>query len=327
MALLIATLVFCPNLIWNAQWDWPTISHHADITLGQNNGLQLAGFLNFFVSQWLVFSPLVFGAFLWISLRRIDFCLRPQSLLMRKPSRAIGLLMIFTWPMLLVVITQSLFGRAHANWASPALIGISLTVSAWWLTQGSGRRIQSTRYALFGIRGSLLINLFFCAVLLASPWLVKGSTFSGHRSVDPFVRLTGYKDVATAVAKLSPMPILASDDRKLLASLSAYLPQARVYAFNPTNLKDNHWQLQRDIREISKIGPPKAGEFILLIQRRDSSSQFADSTDGLGQFSEKSSVIGSTSNQIPSHLTEALENIRLEGTSNVGVRATWIADL
>jgi 4-amino-4-deoxy-L-arabinose transferase-like glycosyltransferase len=300
---LMALLVFSPNLAWNAQWGWPTIAHHADITVGQDKSLNLAGLWNFFTAQWLTFSPLVFGMFLWGSLRRLGRSVLHRSPFEPETSQAISLLLAFTWPMLLVVMTQSALSRAHANWASPALVGMSLVVAAWWLANSASRGARLPKAAVIGLWGGLLINLVLSVALLASPWLVKELGLTGQRTSDPFVRLTGYKEAATVIGKLDPMPILASDDRKLLANLAAYLPKAQVYAFNPTGLKDNHWQLQRDLGLLAKENGSSAQQPVLLIQTRTIGA--ASGADSAGALAD-------------------LEAIRLEGKVDLGVRASWI---
>jgi len=296
---LIALLVFGPNLAWNAQWGWPTIAHHTDITVGQDKGLNLVGLWNFFNAQWLTFSPLVFGMFLWGSLRRLGRSVLHRSPFEPETSQAISLLLAFTWPMLVVVMTQSALSRAHANWASPAMVGMSLVVAAWWLANSASRGARLPKSAVTGLWGSLIINLVLSVGLLASPWLVKEMGFSGQRASDPFVRLTGYKETAMVIAKLNPTPILASDDRKLLANLAAYLPKAQVYAFNPTGLRDNHWQLQRDLGLLAKENGPNTEQPVLLIRTRQIG------VDQAGTIAE-------------------LDATRLEGKSDLGVRASWI---
>jgi 4-amino-4-deoxy-L-arabinose transferase-like glycosyltransferase len=300
---LIALLVFSPNLAWNAQWGWPTIAHHADITMGQDKGLNLGGLWNFFNAQWLTFSPLVFGMFLWGSLRRLGRSVLQRSPFEPETSQAISLLLSFTWPMLLVVMTQSALSRAHANWASPALVGMSLVVAAWWLANSASRGARLPKSSATGLWGSLLINLVASVSLLSSPWLVKELGLAGDRTRDPFVRLTGYKEVAMVIGKLDPIPTLASDDRKLLANLAAYLPQAQVYVFNPGGLKDNHWQLQRDLTLLAKEGEVGAPRPVLLIQTR---------TIGIDSSSDAAGALAD------------LNTIRLEGKSDLGVRASWI---
>jgi 4-amino-4-deoxy-L-arabinose transferase-like glycosyltransferase len=301
---LIALLVFSPNLAWNAQWGWPTIAHHADITVGQDKGLNLVGLWDFFTAQWLTFSPLVFGMFLWGSLRRLGRSVLHRSPFEPETSQAISLLLAFTWPMLLVVMTQSAFSRAHANWASPGLVGMSLVVAAWWLANSASPGARVPKSAAAGLWGSLILNLVLSVGLLASPWLVKEMGSTGQRASDPFVRLTGYKEATMVIGKLDPVPILASDDRKLLANLAAYLPKAQVYAFNPTGKKDNHWQLQRDLGLLAKENGASSAQPVLLIQTR---------------------MIGAASGGDSAGALADLEAIRLEGKTELGVRASWIA--
>jgi hypothetical protein len=172
-------------------------------------------------------------------------------------------------------------------------------VAAWWLANSASRGARLPKSAATGLWGSLLINLVLSVGLLSSPWLVKEMGLTGQRASDPFVRLTGYKEVAMVIRKLNPMPILASDDRKLLANLAAYLPKAQVYAFNPTGLKDNHWQLRRDLGLLAKQEGANAQPQVLLIQTRQVDSD-------------------------PAGVLAELDAIRLEGKSDLGVRASWI---
>ena len=323
----VALLVFTPNLIWNAHWGWPTMAHHADITVGQDHGLHPAGLIRFFASQWGTVGPLVFGMFLWGSLRRMGRGLANRSPYDQQTTEAIGLLLRFAWPMLLVVMLQSLLSRAHANWASPALVGISLVVAAWWLIESASRGHRLSLGAQISLWLSLLINLTVCGLLMASPWLTQAWGLAGHRQTDPFVRLTGYKAVAQAVSSLQPLPILASDDRKLLANLSAYLPGARVYAWNPRGEKDNHWQLQQDLRQLP--GSPR----VLLIQTRVLTGTDALKSGGPGPSGSEaqprteplSEPLTEPLAQTHPDVATLLEAIRLEGKHDLGVSARWFS--
>jgi hypothetical protein len=313
---LVALLVFSPNLVWNAQWGWPTVAHHADITVGQGKGLHLAGLWNFFTAQWLTFSPLVFGMFLWGSLRRHGRSGSDQCAVGPEATQAISLLLAFAWPMLLVVMTQSALSRAHANWASPALVGMSILVAVWWLSVGARGGARQQMVAAVGLWGTLTLNLLLSVGLMTSPWLLRETGLAGHRASDPFVRLTGYKEVAKVLAQIDPMPILASDDRKLLASLAAYLPHAQVYAFNPYALKDNHWQLQRDLNLLTQTGGASVRGPVLLVQTRDA-KEFGPSLDaGTNQILQEKAL--------DDRLLDDLSAVRLEGKDDLGVRARWI---
>ena len=304
----LALLVFSPNLFWNAQWGWPTFSHHADITIHQSHALSLSGLWEFLASQWLAFGPIVFGIFLWVTIK--------QRSTAAPPSASLGLLLAFAWPMLLVVMAQSIGSRAHANWSSPALIAMSILVAAWCLkrvnTPPGKQQSGSNRLALWG---TLTLNLCFSGLLLSAPWWVERAGLKDQRSGDPFVRLTGYKETALLVGQLSPLPIIASDDRKLLASLSAYLPKARVYAFNPEGLKDNHWQLQRNLTTL-QLGTEEVP--ILLVQVRP----IGDSPfhPRLNHFFERVEPMATRNPALES----SLYTIRLEGKASHGVAAHWV---
>ncbi len=314
---LIALVILTPNLQWNAHWDWPTLKHHADITLGQDHGLHPLGLLTFFGTQWATFSPLVFGMFLWGSLRRFGRGLTNRSPYDQQTTDGIRLLLAFGWPILAVVLLQSLLSRAHANWASPALVGMSLVVAAWWLTESASRSNRLPLGAQLGVWLSLLVNLVIGGLILLSPWLVQSWGLAGHRQTDPFVRLDGYKAVAAAVAhaNLTKPVVMASDDRKLLANLSAYLPSARVYAYNPRREKDNHWQLQYDLRQL----PP--GSRVLLIQARPV-PQSAAPQSAAPSLSDFSAI--QRAEEVSPTLANLLQPIRLEGKADLGVVAHWV---
>ncbi len=323
---LMALLVLGPNLAWNAQWGWPTFAHHADITVGQDHGLNLAGLWNFFAAQWLTFSPVVFGMFLWGSLRRLGRTVGGRNPYPPEVSQAISLLLAFAWPMLLVVMTQSALSRAHANWASPALVAMSLVVAAWWLAASAGRGARLPFSINLGLWTTLVINLCATGLLLGAPWWVQELGLKGQRSTDPFVRLTGYKEVAGVIAEVQKSPlVLASDDRKLLANLAAYLPKAQVYAFNPTGLKDNHWQLQHDLRQLlagqeANTGSNKEPRRILLVQVADTRTPPVDLTERLSRDFRQVEPLGQTH----PNLSAPLATIRLEGKPNQGVVAHWV---
>lgn len=266
----LALLIFLPNLLWNAQWGWPTLRHHADITVGQGHGgLHLMSLVSWFSSQFLLFSPLVFLVFLWVTLRHLQ-SLRPVGLGLGRTSghHLTALPVTFSWAILLVVGLQALLSRAHTNWAAPALVGISIAVAlachqATAQTLGPPRTPAWVRMVLWG---SLGLNLISGAALLSSPWSAPALGLSGSRATDPFIRLTGFKEVAviaSQVAMSSQAPVsVAAQDRSLLASLAAYNPELRVYADNPGQLLDNHWQLQHDL---GRARLPPGSEVLLLV--------------------------------------------------------------
>lgn len=102
--------VISPNVIWNLTHDLTTVSHTMDNVGWVRNEsatstLNPAGFAEFVLSQFGVFGPLLFGAFIWS---------------LAGHWRAGGMtraLILFSLPVLLIVAGQALMEKAYANWA------------------------------------------------------------------------------------------------------------------------------------------------------------------------------------------------------------------
>jgi hypothetical protein len=199
---------------------------------------------------------------------------------------------------------------------------MSLLVAAWWLAASAGRGAGLPLSINLGLWATLMINLSATGLLLGAPWWVQEMGLSGQRAKDPFVRLTGYKEVAGVIAEVQSSPIvLASDDRKLLANLAAYLPNARVYAFNPVGLKDNHWQLQYDLKQLmAGQEANKEPKKILLVQVADTRTPPADLMERISRNFDQVEPL----DQAHPNLSAALATIRLEGKPNQGAVAHWV---
>lgn len=108
--LLAFAAVIAPNVVWNLTHDLTTVSHTMDNVgwvraQGQADGLNPAGLAEFVFSQFAVFGPVLFGAFLW--------ALGPMW-------RAGGIgraLVLLSLPVLVIVSVQALADKAYANWA------------------------------------------------------------------------------------------------------------------------------------------------------------------------------------------------------------------
>ena len=125
--LALALFIIMPNILWNINNDFATLSHTADnANLGHSIPFHPLELFSFIVSQFGVFGPLSFSILLatiafsitgtlgekakWVSL----FCLSP----------------------LLIICVQALLSRANANWAVTAYIAGSLLTAHAALTLG-----------------------------------------------------------------------------------------------------------------------------------------------------------------------------------------------
>ena len=230
----VALIVFAPNIAWNLANQMPTFSHTAGISHGGNGyGLNWQSLLEFEAAQLVVGGPFLVIAFaMWLT---------------RKEWRTHAdawLLLCFTLPMLLVISAQALLARAHANWASPAYVALTVaSVVFLW-----------TRKGFFGkpaLALTLVMNLVLGAVLYHFETLVAkplGITPSAY--TDPYWALRNWPDAIDAVKSTltEAMPQeewrVASDDRGMLSIGQAvlHLPAGAALGWQRSDSPQNHFE-------------------------------------------------------------------------------------
>lgn len=123
LAVVVAGAILAPNLIWNAQNDFATLSHTvANANLGADDLVNVDEASSFLIDQ-IAMAGLLTLAFvaLLVSLAR-------RKTTLTDPDR---FLLAFVLPPLLVILAQSLLSRAHANWAAAAYPALVVLTTAW----------------------------------------------------------------------------------------------------------------------------------------------------------------------------------------------------
>lgn len=228
-AAALAALIIFPNIIWNMQNSFATISHTADNANWSRSLFNPGKALEFLGGQFAVFGPILFGAFLWLSWRGLKGRLGA-------PER---LLLSFSIPLLLLVTAQAFLSRAHANWAAPAYIAASILTPAMLL------KMQWARL----LRASVVLHLTVTAMLGI------GSAFAGKFSLpgglDPYERVLGWKLIAEAAgekARAAGCKAIATGKRALTAELFYYLRGALpVVAWRGEGGANDHFKLKRPL--------------------------------------------------------------------------------
>jgi 4-amino-4-deoxy-L-arabinose transferase-like glycosyltransferase len=174
VALAIAAILIAPNIWWNAQNKFATLSHTADNANWGGLLLHPGNALEFFGGQFGVFGPVLFASLLM-------FCLR-----WRRQDAPTGngdaerLLMSFCLPVLGLMLVQALLSRAHANWAAFAYVAATVLITAALLRGGWMRLFRAS----FGLH---------LAVVLV---LAVGGAFAGLFALpggsDPYARVLGW---------------------------------------------------------------------------------------------------------------------------------------
>ena len=103
--------VLSPNILWNFNNGWITLSHTSDNANLQNLNLSIYEPIKFLGSQILMVGPFLFIFFIFF-LKNFHLDYENKFLL------------IFSLPIILIVLVESFLVRANANWAAPALISI-----------------------------------------------------------------------------------------------------------------------------------------------------------------------------------------------------------
>lgn len=199
--LLAFAAVAAPNVIWNLTHDLTTVSHTMDNVGWVRSdsilaGLNPAGLAEFFLSQFGVFGPVLFAAFL---------CAVPRCWRQGGVGRALVLLSV---PVLIIVCTQAFAQKAYANWAIATYF--AGTLMAVRLLLDRAPRLLPLSLVLNGL---IAVTLPVLTVTTPAPQ-IKGAPV--------MKRYLGRADLSRqiiAAARANDAVAVFADDRDLLADL------------------------------------------------------------------------------------------------------------
>ena len=255
---LTVTLVFSPNILWNFSENFPTISHHIEMTtLERGVKFDIKSLFEFIIGQFVIFNPIVFSIFI-ISLfqsRTIhcsNYFFQKKVFPLSKINLSHLLLICFALPLLITVIFLSLIGETEINWASPISIVICIYIGV--LVSLEKRKIRKKVFNT-ALTSALLLNFLFLSLFLNGPRLAKYFEIKYSTNINPFSQVEGYSQLANIIKKdffFNQKGIISSNDRGILATLSIYLPTHRVRSIEKNKIH-NHWDLKYKLTEAESI--------------------------------------------------------------------------
>lgn len=203
-------LLILPNIVWNFANGFATVNHTVENANWQGVSLHPGKALEFLLAQFGVFGPILFGALLVIVWRAVR---QPADL-----AASDKLLIAFSVPILVLVTTQGLISRAHANWAAPAYVAAVILVTAVMVRDG----------ARIWMRASFAINGALALLIAAATW--QAGRFSIPGIGDPFARTLGSRaladvvrqKLATAERNGDPLRSVVTNERETAAVLAYY---------------------------------------------------------------------------------------------------------
>ncbi|WP_234794778.1 ArnT family glycosyltransferase [Xaviernesmea oryzae] len=196
---LTAFLVFSPNIWWNLTHDIATVRHTSDNVNWQGLNLHLRGALEFFLAQFAVVGPVLFGTLIWAGVRALK---RVDTPLERH-------LALLTWPIILAFVVEALISRAYANWAVQAYAAGTILATILLLTHTKRGIIHSFRINLFATIVFPLVCIFAAQVALPGGDSVL-KRYLGRAALSQEIGATA-KEVGTAV--------IVAENRDILADL------------------------------------------------------------------------------------------------------------
>jgi len=222
-------LILLPNIFWNINNGWATLYHTSSNANLQNLSLSIYEPLEFLIAQIFMIGPILFVAFvLLIKNFSLDFENR--------------FLLIFSVPIILLVLIESFLVRANANWAAPALVSIFILFF---------KLVNDKKNMLIKI--NFVFNYFVC-VLLFFGILVssKHNIFDRVRGVDVFVQ-----DLSEII---SGGDIVVSD-RITFSNISYELRNKPNNVFMPY---DNESPVTNHFQTTSALSPLRKVDFYLI---------------------------------------------------------------
>ena len=240
-----------PNIIWNINNDWITISHTSENAGLQKINFNIPGFIEFILAQIVMIGPILF-LFLFLFFKKIVFNFETKFLL------------IFSLPIFFVVMIESLLVKANANWAAVAFI--TFFIFTFKVVYDYSKKILIINN---------LVNFLFCISLYG---LI---TISYPLKV--FDRISGVSNFTEILKEshLTETKYLVVEDRLMYSSLKYSLKDQPIIILMPHSPGDeikSHFQLANPLNpnfleSFIFIGNPQALKYLKndnLIKKIDS---------------------------------------------------------
>ncbi|WP_245295689.1 ArnT family glycosyltransferase [Rhizobium rhizosphaerae] len=196
---LTALLVFSPNVWWNLTHDIATVRHTSENVNWQGLNLHIRGALEFFLAQFAVVGPVLFGALIWAGVRALK---RSDTPLERH-------LALLTWPIVLAFVAEALISRAYANWAVQAYAAGTILATILLLTQTKRGIVHSFRINLFATIVFPIVCIFAAHVALPG----------GDSVLKRYLGRAALSQEIAATAREAGATVIVAENRDILADL------------------------------------------------------------------------------------------------------------
>ncbi|MEM9061860.1 MAG: glycosyltransferase family 39 protein [Pseudomonadota bacterium] len=225
---LAAFLVFSPNLIWQIDNSFHTVSHVAEDAAPGGSLFNPGKFAEFFGAQFGVIGPVWFVAMLVVLWKRKSWI----------GDWRMRLLAWQAFPLLIAITALSLTTRAHANWAAPGYIAGSIMAAHWLLSRKWFNALKWQ--SIIGVAGATAVFAMAVVYGMSANDLPRGpDPFKKMRISEPFC------EPALAAMGAEGADVLLSTDRRRLSECMFLggLSFDQIAVWNPDLNPKNHHEL------------------------------------------------------------------------------------
>ncbi len=258
ISLVIAFLIFLPNLWWNFQNGFVTFLHTKENADIHGKLFHLNTLFEFLGSQLGVFGPIFFPILLYLLVFFKRF----------KDDERYLFLVSFITPLFLLITALSYISRAHANWSAPIYIAASI-LTVWYMLE---REFKKLLY--FGI----VLNIFLGLAVYNFDKIADMLSIELTAKNDPFKKVRGWAKIAKkidVVRKEYDLELIF-DDRMDMSEMIYYLKPHPLNSFfwNPEGKIENYFALVSDLKGregesflfVTKKEDPKIGEYFKRVK-------------------------------------------------------------
>ena len=228
ITIMIAFVIFLPNLIWNYNHDFVSFTHTSDISKMDEDLFHPDKFFEFFAVQFIVFGPILFFTF-WMIVFKKAFINNEKYLI----------LFLFSIVTLGAIMILSFLSRSYANWAAVTYVSATILVVAYLLEMKKEKLLKV----------SVIIHTILALVFFHYHALVSLAGVELTRKIDPYKRVSGWSDVGAQIVeahKTYPDTLLLTDGRTEVAQFDYYTKE-KTYIYNPHHEMQNQYHITRDL--------------------------------------------------------------------------------
>ena len=267
-----ALAVFSPNILWNLEHQFATVSHTAFNAGLQGKLFNIGRLFEFAGAQFALFGPILMGAIV------AGLAMRLRNSRWTRAANDDVVLLSISVPVILAGLGIAFLSKANANWSAPAYVGLSIVAVAW-LTRGPTLRWLQASTAIAVVLGAGL----YAAAL--SPRFVEAI---GQTNAFKLLRAWEVQGPAIArAAREGAYDAILAEDREDMASMLYYTRDSGVPirmwtpdAAHPTD----HFQMTRGY-----TGEPAR---VLFVTRRDEASDVTGHFANAKEVEVSSAIIG-----------------------------------